>query len=319
MFGDDEMAVGFVTYEDQIQTLRSKNLTIEDENEAIKILSQYGYFNLVSGYKNLLKNPTTKNYRDGTTFRDLLAVYQFDEDLRELTLRHLLHIERHIRSVLSYAFCATHGGKQSDYMDESKYDQSTDLKKDMVKTLISQYFSKTLNNSSDHPYIEHYKHDYKDVPLWVLMKALTFGTVSKIYECSTSKVQAAVSKEFEAINESQLRQILEVLTDVRNVCAHNERLFTYRCSKHSIPDLGLHKKMIVPRKGNTYTCGKKDYFAVIISLRYLLPHDEFITYKKNLTKLIENLFKQTQGISEVDLFKMMGFPSNWKNIARYHK
>lgn len=91
----------FMTYEQQIQKLRDKNLTITDENEAKSILQQDGYYALITGYKDLFKNPSTQNYRDDTTLQDILALYQFDEQLRELTLRHLLHIERHIRSSLS--------------------------------------------------------------------------------------------------------------------------------------------------------------------------------------------------------------------------
>lgn len=72
---------------------------------------------MITGYKDLFKNPTTRNYRDGTTIEDIYALYQFDERLRELTLHHLLHIERHLRSVLSYAFCTFFGEHQSAYLD----------------------------------------------------------------------------------------------------------------------------------------------------------------------------------------------------------
>ena len=77
---------------------------------------------MITGYKDLFKNPTTRNYRDGTTIEDIYALYQFDERLRELTLHHLLHIERHLRSVLSYAFCTFFGEHQSAYLDPENYD-----------------------------------------------------------------------------------------------------------------------------------------------------------------------------------------------------
>ena len=110
----------FMTYEQQIQKLRDKNLTITDVEEAKSILRHDGYYALITGYKDLFKNPSTKNYRDGTTLQDILALYQFDEQLRELTLRHLLHIERHIRSTLSYAFCDQFGEQQSAYLNPAE-------------------------------------------------------------------------------------------------------------------------------------------------------------------------------------------------------
>lgn len=81
----------FMTYAQQIQKMKDKHLLIPDEAAAETALRTIGYFSLVFGYKDLFKNPTTRDYRDGTTFDDILALYHFDESLRELTLRHLLY------------------------------------------------------------------------------------------------------------------------------------------------------------------------------------------------------------------------------------
>jgi len=64
----------FLTYPQQIQKLKDKNLTITDNAAATITLHHYGYFALVSGYKDLFKNPTTKDYRDGTTLDDIVAL-----------------------------------------------------------------------------------------------------------------------------------------------------------------------------------------------------------------------------------------------------
>lgn len=71
----------FLTYPQQIQKLKDKNLTITDDAAAAITLHHYGYFALISGYKDLFKNPTTKDYRDGTTLDDIVALYRFDEQL----------------------------------------------------------------------------------------------------------------------------------------------------------------------------------------------------------------------------------------------
>lgn len=51
----------FLTYPQQIQKLKDKNLTITDDAAATITLHHYGYFALISGYKDLFKNPTTKD------------------------------------------------------------------------------------------------------------------------------------------------------------------------------------------------------------------------------------------------------------------
>jgi len=317
--GGEEMAKPFLTYAQQLQLLQSKHLVVDDVAAAETALHRYGYFPLVSGYKDLLKNPTTKNYQDGTAFRDLMAIYRFDEQLRELTLRYLLHIERHIRSALSYAFCDNFGDLQAAYLDPQNYDISTAAKKSEVHILIQKFLRPLIDKPTQYPYIEHHKVKHQNVPLWVLINALTFGTVSKMYKYSKPQVQSAISKEFDAIKEAQLRQMLEVLTDFRNVCAHNERLFTHRCAKHDIPDLLLHKKLAIPKTGQQYVCGKRDYFAVTLTFRYLLPNIEFLTYKKQLSKLLDELCKSTQQILPAAVLDMMGLPANWKKVTAYKK
>lgn len=309
----------FMTYEQQLQKMKDKHLTIADDAEATEFLRRHGYFSLVTGYKDLFKNPTTRNYHDGTTFQDIVALYQFDESLRELTLRHLLHIEQHIRSALSYAFCDIFGDGQTAYLDASNYDCGSRKKQQDISRMIQKYLQPLLTHQTDYPYIEHHKRVHQNVPLWVLVNALTFGTLSKMYSLSKPQIQSAISQEFEAINERQLGQILQVLTVFRNVCAHGERLFSYRCARHEIPDLPLHKKLKVPKKGSQYIYGKRDYFAVVLSFRYLLPGNEFLAYKKHLSQLIERAVKHNRQISEAELLKIMGLPTNWKRITAYKK
>ncbi len=308
-----------MTYDQQIQKLRSKNLVIADEDSAKAALHRYGYFALITGYKDLLKNRTTKNYIDGTAFEDIVVIYQFDEQLREITFRYLLHIERHIRSALSYGFCNIHGDNQSAYLDNQNYDISSRKKEAEVDKLIRNYLGRLLNHPTQYAYIEHHKNIHNNVPLWVLVNALTFGTLSKIYEYSKPQVQSAVSMEYDGITEPQLRQLLEVLTDFRNVCAHNERLFTHRCAKHDIPDLPLHKKLAIPKNGQEYIYGKRDFFSVVLAFRYMLPHTDFLVFKAQLSKLLDKAIRQNGKIAMPELLQMMGMPANWKKITSSKK
>ena len=151
------MAKPFLTYSQQIQLLRDKQLIVDGAVSVETALHQYGYFSLVSGYKDLLKNPTTKNYQDGTAFNDLIAVYCFDEQLRELILRYLLHIERHIRSALSYAFCDCFGDAQIAYTLPQNYDTATPTKSREVSKLIRKFVKPLIDQPTQYPYIEHHK------------------------------------------------------------------------------------------------------------------------------------------------------------------
>ena len=84
----------FLNYDQQIEKLeKEKNLIIKDKKNAKEILRQTSYYSLIGGYKDIFKNPTTKKYMDGTTFEDIVALYYFDEQLRQLFLRYLIKVE----------------------------------------------------------------------------------------------------------------------------------------------------------------------------------------------------------------------------------
>ena len=112
----------FSTVDDQVALLRDiKGIQISNEVYAKDILSRIGYFPLMGGYKHLFRIPLTKNYKPGTSFEEIVALYEFDADLRELVFRYLLQIERHARSLISYYFTEIHGELQSEYLDPNNY------------------------------------------------------------------------------------------------------------------------------------------------------------------------------------------------------
>ena len=77
-------------------------------------------------------------------------------------------------------------------------------------------------------------------------------------------MKTKISRHFDYVSEKELIQYMKVLTLYRNVCAHNERLFSYK-SRFDIPDTILHRKMKLPQNGNKYKCGKNDLFSVVIA------------------------------------------------------
>ena len=304
----------FLTYEQQLVKLRDeKHIVIADEAGTLCKLQQVGYYSLVSGYKHLLRLPAQKIYKDGTAFEELVSLYEFDEALRELFLHYLLHIERHVRSLLSYYFTEKYGEAQSAYLLKTNYNYVRKHQQG-IDRLVHELQKLTL--TTQHSYIAYQQNTYHNVPLWVLVNALTFGTLSKMYFFFPFDLQSKVSKNFAHVNEKQLGQFLAVMTKFRNVCAHNERLFSYR-SKDAIPDMELHAKLGIPKGRGLYQCGKNDLFAVVIAFRYLLPKQEFLVFKRVLTTQIDNFLKSTTHISEEELLHAMGFPANWKKISLY--
>lgn len=304
----------FLDYNKQVDKLiNEKDLIVTDRNYAVEMLTRYGYFSLIGGYKNIYINKSVGKYKRGTTFEDIVNLYLFDEELRALFLKNILKFERKLHSVISYHFTQTYGEQQSCYLDKNHYNYIPAYQKE-INTLIKK-LNHLAAGSTDYAYINYHK--YGNVPLWVLINAVTLGSISRFYMYSKPSLQSKISIDFPNLNEKQLGQILSVITKFRNVCAHGERLFTYKTTD-SIGDLLLHKKLNIPIKKGKYQCGKNDLFAVVISLRYVLSKEDFMVFKKELVKLIDQLATATS-LTEHDILAAMGFPNNWKKMTSYRK
>lgn len=310
------MSKPYLSYKQQIQKLTvDKGLIINDEPFAGRILTDIGYFSLIGGYKNPFIDPMTRKYTGQTTFEDIVALYQFDEGLRQLTFSYLIKIEQKIRQLISDSFCSYYGEDQTHYLTPANYNSSAKYFADVSKLIgILDYHA---NHNNEKQYLVHQRKTYGNVPLWATTKILTFGQLSKFYSVLQHRQQSAISKAYNIVSERNLGKYLSCLTIFRNVCAHNERLFSYNLIQREFPDTPIHQKMKLPRKGGMYTVGKRDYFGLVIAFRYLLRNDEFKLFKHELKKLLNQYFKNSQRLSLEDLLSLMGLPSNWESITRY--
>ncbi len=306
----------FLTYQQQLLKLSNdKTLLITDTMKEEKTLEKICYYALIDGYKDLFYNPMTRKYKAGTRLEDILSLYYFDESLRGLYFKYLCHIEQRMRSLISYHFSETYSHLQEDYLNPKNYNYIPKLRKN-IDYLIHKVLSFEANKNIKHSYVVYQRITYKNVPIWVLMNTLTYGQISKMYTCLKTGLQTKISLHFESVSEKELGQFLKMLTNFRNVCAHNERLFSYKSSV-DIPDKSLHAKLSIPKKGTAYQFGKNDLFAVTIAFRYLLPRDEFLEFKRQFIHLLKHSVKNSSVLTEASLLEAMGFPINWKSITRY--
>lgn len=310
------MIKSFSTYEQQLNKLQEKSLIIPDSDNAKHMLEKLSYYSLISGYKKLFKHAPSQKYIYGVTFDELVSFYYFDEELRSLFLKYILHVERHIKSLLSYHFCEKHGEKSIEYLTPTNY-ALTKKSYTQINRLVHS-MRKAIELPSHYSYISHHANVYNNVPLWVAMNAFTFGQVSKMFQYITNDIQYKISQKFENITERELHQFITVLARCRNVCAHGERLFSFRIQE-TIPNTLLHKKLKIIEKNGNYIHGKQDLFSVVIALRYLISNEEFRNFKRSLNRLINKVLKQCPHLTQEQLLKEMGFPKNWNKIMRYKK
>lgn len=306
----------FLTYEQQLnKLLTEKKLIINNPSLALETLKNIGYFPVIGGYKLPFINPMTRIYEKQTTFEDILALYYFDRNLRNIFFRHLCEVELRMRQLISNYFCAKYGELQCKYLSFSNYDCSTSKKQADISKLINILDYHATRNTN-HEYLVYQRNTHGNVPLWIATKALTFGQTSKLYSLLKFQMKTDICNEFTHVNENMLGTYLEKLCLIRNACAHSERLYCFKFDK-DFPDTNLHHKLNIPMKGEQYIAGKNDLFAAVIALRYLLPHKEFIFFKNELSMCINTYLRQSKRIDRAELYSYMGFPENWGKITRY--
>ena len=297
----------FLTYEQQVEKLLDKKLDIPDRQEVIGLLKKYSYFNLINGYKMPFKSKSG-NYKKRTSIKDIYSLYTFDDAFRHILMKYILIVELNIKSLLSYSFCEKFGENQIQYLDALNYNHTSGNQRD-INDLI-QILASQINNSWKFSYVDHQAKKHTNSPLWVLIKTLSFGKMSKMYSLQQDCVKSNIAKEFPLIKENQLSTILDILTRYRNVCAHNERLFDFKYKESRLKTTDIHKYF------NLYTDDPvaSNLFDVIIILKYLLNKHEFASFIEDIDFILQELSKETNQIQNSQILRLMGFPQNWKNI-----
>ena len=243
-------------------------------------------------------------------------VYYFDEALRELFFKYLLKVEQNLKSHISYCFSEEHGNSiDATYTSLYNYDYQDTKKVPEIFRLLGE-INRVITTNFNAVNLNHYITNHENIPLWVLARKLTFGTVSKMLDMFPMPLQTKISKNYSHLSStSQLSVIISVLVLFRNTCAHNDRLYNYRSNKAELPPLRLHKELGLTRLPNgNFQQGKQDLFAVVIALRYLLEDTNFTSFFGKLEDIIKNHPDNTI-FPKPELIKNMGFPTNWREVA----
>ena len=120
----------------------------------------------------------TRRYEVPTAFEDILALYRFDESLRQLTFGYLNKIEQKVQNLIADSFCSAYGENQSFYLSPKSYSSDPKLSAGIQKLILM--LTNIANTNTDHEYLLHQRKTYGNVPLWATTHAMTFGQISNM-------------------------------------------------------------------------------------------------------------------------------------------
>ena len=302
----------FKTLDEQIEIFRSRGLIINNEEKAKDILLRENYF-FISGYRHLfMKSWKETNFIPGTTFEELYAMFVFDRRVRNIFFKNLLIVENNIKSLISYQLSKKYGFKEKDYLNPNNFSKDP-IKIRHVHDVLNKVKRQIRVNGKQHSATMHYITNYGYIPLWILVKVLSFGIVSELYGILDFSDQQEIA-DFYGIDTEMLEIYLTILSNYRNLCAHEDILYDHRTQK-CIPNNKYHEQLNIDMTDGEYNYGKNDLFSVVIMLKSLLTDGEFKDFINEVGYEMDMLSGKTSTLGINTFLNKIGFPENWRDIA----
>ena len=304
----------FKTLDEQIEILQKKGLVIDDIDYVKEVLLRENYF-FLSGYRHLfLKSDGSRKFIYGTNFRELHALFNFDRQLRNILFKNILIVENNLKSILSHVMSKNHGFKEHNYLnadnfvrDQNKFRQINDLIRKMKRQINV--------NGKQHAATSHYMSNYGYIPLWVVVKVLSFGIIGELYSILQKDDQQEIADIY-GVSISQLISYLPILANYRNLCAHEDLCFINKTHK-KIEHTRYHDILNIPKDDeNEYIYGLNDLFAIIIIMKEILKEDDFIMMINEISYELDILDGKLDVIEIDKVIDAMGMPKNFKEMAR---
>ena len=305
------MQKDFRTIDEQVEILQKKGLIVEDIDEAKEVLLRENYF-FLNGYRHLfMVSEKNRTFINGSTFRELYSLFLFDRYFRNIIFKNVLVIENQLKSILSYQLSKKYGYKEKDYLNPKNFTNDHD-KKRRVKDVLEKMKRQIRINSLHHNATAHYANSYGYIPLWVLVKVLSFGIVCELYTILKKEDKIEIADIFNTTPED-LSNYLIILSNYRNLCAHEDIVYENKTERY-IEDNIYHEELNIPKMDAEYIYGKNDLFAVIIIFKILLTDDSFRLMLKEIEYEIEKLDGRIDSIPIEKILDRMGFPTNYMDI-----
>ena len=304
----------FKNLDEQVEIFKHKGMTINDDKYAKQILLRENYF-FLNGYRHLFMQDDRK-FLEGTTIEEMYSLFLFDRSFRTIVFKYLLVIENNLKSITSYQLSKKYGYRERDYLRNKNFNQDPSRQR-QVNDLISKMKRQIRVNGSQHSATLHYVSNYGYIPLWILVKVLSFGIVGEMYSILKPEDQRDIAKVY-GIDVDDFIVYLPILANYRNLCAHEDILYENKTQKE-IDDTIYHKMLNLKQVDNEYVQGKNDLFALIIIMKQMLQAEDFKNMSLELENVVQTLDYNLHTIKLEKVLNRMGFPLNWQDLSKIER
>ncbi len=274
------------TIKAQLEKLKSRGCIIEDEERAKLVLQNINYYRLVHYFSVFLENKG--KYRQGTTFDTVMRVYDFDRLLRSLLLTALEEVEIAMRAHVSNYHALKYGAL--GYLNDSCFDVHHNHKYFLSK------IDRLVETNTGEELVTHHMRKYGgSFPLWVIMEFFSFGMLNTFYSDLKTDDKKAIADNAFGISYRCVEDWLHCLSDLRNMCAHYNRLYGNDMESAPKQPQNYHRPLT------------NSLYDHIIILKQLYPRED--VWKNTFVMRLEMLFMEYRDVIDKEL---IGFPENWE-------
>ena len=300
-----------MSFQGQVDLLKKRGLTIDDEPKALSYLKEISYYRLSAYF--LPYQQIKDTFNTGITFDKVIKTYSFDRELRLLIFDCIERIEIAIRTQMIYSMASAYN--DSHWQDNQNHFISPYYNK--IGKKIDPYndfqaiISRAKTVRRPEVFIKHYIDNYNkpsNPPAWMSFELLTMGDLSYLYKGLKRNSDKKRIANFFEVHPTVFTSWLHALTYVRNICAHHSRLWNR--------DLAIEPEKLLKPIGNWVDSrfeNNKRMFYFICMLKYLLLR---ANPNNSLKDKLDTLFKKYATVP----IQFLGIPSDnkgnildWKN------
>lgn len=314
-----------LSFDDQLDLLIQRGLVCCDRRSAVGALRRIGYYRFsayVYSFRELLPPEergiqSPAHYRSeqlvpGTTFEEVMALWQFDRELRLLTLDAMETIEVALRTQLAYVL----GERDplghlhpASLGPNSAKGEVRDPSLTRHQTWLDGH-QQDIENKKNEDFLRHNLAKYDELPIWIAVETMDFGRAIRLFHMLRHDDQARIAAEFGVRNARLFESWAKAINYIRNVCAHHSR-FWNRTLTYSLPKM-LDSQVDEPLH---HLCGptptKKVYSALAVSA-YLV---RFIEPTSSWPRRLRAHITEMDWEHSLGPVADMGFPSEWERLS----
>lgn len=294
--------------DEQIERLQKRGMLIKDVDTAKHELRNIGYYRLSSYWYRFETPPVeghrTHNFRPGVTFDDVFKLYVFDQRLRVLLLEAIERLEISMRAVWAEALSEVYGPHA---LLESKCFSDKDVYFQGVAKLI-QSTARARNSSAE---IQHYLKTYCSPlcpPIWLAISVMTFGEVLRwLKNTDIAQIKGKVARAFGFPNANVMIGTFRSILTVRNMCAHQERLWdSVLITRMPLITKHFQAPMVTLKQKDQIVADARMYNYLLVLGHLMINLNNDTSWPHRIASLVKSSLTKEQQ-------RTMGFPIDWEH------